>query len=61
MSLEINKAVAINQRHGGDGNVQAKNGDHQHNNQTVKVSGLFNYELCSWNKLTCDFQKTTVS
>jgi len=24
VSLEINKAVAINQRHGGDGNVVAK-------------------------------------
>jgi len=27
VSLEINKAVAINQRHGGDGNVVAKKKD----------------------------------
>lgn len=51
----------------GDGNVVAKkkkkrwhDGHLQHNNQTVKDSGLFNYELCR-NKLTNDFQKTTVS
>lgn len=49
VALEINKAVAINQRHGG--NVMQKkrwhDGECQHNNQIVRDSGLFNYELCS--------------
>lgn len=65
VALEINKAMAINQRCGGDEcNVERwwiqtwHDGEHQHDNQTVKDSVLFNYELWSWNKLLWLFKKT---